>query len=164
MCKTFPPTPSPRNCRITGELVELLALRKRGCWLEMGWLCNLFLPLSSTAPLTGDPGPLDVQLSWPVSAWGVWESRRGPRQAPALLSASFLTTAKYTGPFVPHRTQKYAGSDIKRVLSDFLPVAFSATDALPAWQRAPLSWTTWSIRKQGTAWIWLRDAKNEQQI
>lgn len=66
-------------------------------------LYNLFLPLSSMAPLTGDPGPLGgvvVIACFRSASVGKWT--RPPLNPPALLSACFLTAAKYTGPFVPH--------------------------------------------------------------
>lgn len=69
-----------------------------------GGLYNLFLPLSSMAPLTGDLGPLGgvvVIACFRSASVGKWT--RPLLNPPALLSACFLTTAKYTRPFVPHR-------------------------------------------------------------
>lgn len=112
-----------------------------------GGLYNLFLPLSSMAPLTGDPGPLGrvvVIACFRSASVGKWT--RSPLNSRALLSACFLTVAKYTGALCSARAQKYAGADIKRVLSKFLPMAFSATDVLPAWQRVSLSWMLRSSR------------------
>lgn len=68
-----------------------------------GGLYNLFLPLSSMAPITGDLGPLGgvvVIACFRSASVGKWT--RPLLNPPALLSACFLTTAKYTRPFVPH--------------------------------------------------------------
>lgn len=71
--------------------------------VDGGGLYNLFLPLSSMAPLTGDLGPLGgvVVIACFLSA-SVGKWTRPLLNPPALLSACFLTAAKYTRPFVPH--------------------------------------------------------------
>lgn len=99
------------------------------------------------APLTADLGPLGgvvVIARFRSASVGKWT--RSPLNPRALLSACFLTVAKYTRALCSARAQKYAGADIKRVLSKFLPMTFSATDVLPAWQRVSFSWMLWSSR------------------
>lgn len=130
------------NKGLYAKLVQV-ALRKLWYWWGEVYI-NLFHPLSSMAPLTGDLGPLGgavVIACFRSASVGKWT--RSPLN---LLSACFLTIAKYTGALCSARAQKYAGADIKRVLSKFLSMAFSATDVLPAWQRVLFSWMLWSSR------------------
>lgn len=90
-----------QNCASWGKLLSRSLLES---WdVDGGGLYNFFLPQSSMAPITGDLGPLGgvvVIACFRSASVGKWT--RPLLNPPALLSACFLTAAKYTGPFVPH--------------------------------------------------------------